>query len=78
VDGIVVNRFTGVIPPYAHHPMVNVSLIVGAASIDLGHFHPFMNGLLWATNTETDIMIHYRGDLKTFPSPQLNIRIDMR
>jgi len=60
-NGTFVNAFVGVIPVNASHS-TKVYLVRDGKDTQINQLISFMNGELWATNTETDVNIHYRGN----------------
>ena len=60
-EGIFVNIFSNVIPANYTNPTVKVYLVQNGSETELSNFLPFGDGLLWATYTQTDIAINYRG-----------------
>jgi hypothetical protein len=71
-NGIVVNTFANVIPSSGANRSVKVYLVTNDQEKQINQPISFMNGELWATNTETDIRIHFRGTLPNVP--YLNIK----
>ena len=71
-NGISVNEFENVIPP-GNATSVKVYLVVNGKDTQINQAIPYMNGELWATNTETDLRIHYRGN--SLNVPYLNIKV---
>ena len=59
-NGTFVNAFAHVIPINASHS-TKVYLVRDGKDTQINQLITFMNGELWATNTETDVNIHYRG-----------------
>jgi len=72
-DGIFVNVFSNIIPPAKPNPSVNVYLALNGTDLLINSAIPFMGGQLWATNSQTDVVISFRGNLST--APHLNIKI---
>jgi hypothetical protein len=72
-DGIFVNVFSNIIPPAKPNPSVNVYLDLNGTDLLINSAIPFMGGQLWATNTQTDVGINFRGNLQN--APRLNIKI---
>jgi hypothetical protein len=69
-DGVLVNTFKNVIPANAKY--VNIFLeSTGTEIID----HPvrYANGALWATTTQTDIKIYFRGTQES--ALNVNVRV---
>jgi len=60
-NGTFVNAFAHVIPINASHS-TKVYLVRDGKDTQINQLISFMNGELWATNTETDVNIHYRGN----------------
>jgi hypothetical protein len=60
-NGIFVSAFAHVIPVNAGYS-AKVYLVRDGIDTLINQPISFMNGLLWATNTPTDVNIHYRGD----------------
>jgi hypothetical protein len=61
-NGIMVNAFANVIPPPAANRSVKVYLVTNDQVKQINQPISFMNGQLWATNTQTDVRIHYQGN----------------
>ena len=59
-NGIFVSAFAHVIPVNVSYS-AKVYLVRDGKDTQINQLIPFMNGELWATNTETDVNIHYRG-----------------
>ncbi|HEV8507301.1 MAG TPA: hypothetical protein VGQ53_17945 [Chitinophagaceae bacterium] len=57
-DGVLVNTFKNIVPANATY--VNVFLESSGTEI-IDHPVRWQNGALWATTTQTDIKIHFRG-----------------
>jgi hypothetical protein len=72
-NGIMVNAFVNVIPPSAANRSVKVYLVTDDQERQISQPISFMNGVLWATNTQTDVIIHYQGNLPTVS--YLNIKV---
>jgi hypothetical protein len=60
-NGIFVNAFMHVVPVNASYS-VKVYLVRDGKDTQINQPISFMNGALWATNTLTDVNIHYRGN----------------
>ena len=67
-NGILVNVFSNIIPS-----KTNQSVNVYMGEVQINERVPFMDGVLWATSTQTDVVITYRGNLQNLPS--LNIKV---
>ena len=67
--GIFVNIFPNVISLKA-----NQSVNVYLNGKEIHERVPFMDGVLWATNTQTDVAITYRGNSETVP-PRVAITV---
>ena len=61
-NGVMVNTFANVIPPSSASRSVKVYLVTNDRETQINQPIPFVNGALWATNTLSDIRIHYRGN----------------
>ena len=72
-NGIMVNAFVNVIPPSASNRSVRVYLVTNDQEKQINQPISFMDGALWATNTQTDIRIHYRGN--SLSLSYLNIKV---
>jgi hypothetical protein len=72
-NGIMVNAFVNIIPPSAANRLVKVYLVTNDQERQINQPISFMNGTLWATNTQTDVRIHYQGN-SLHPS-YLNIKV---
>ena len=64
-EGIFVSTFSNVIPAGYTNPTVRVYLVQNDGEQELGHFMS-NDAALWATNTQTDIQIHYRDSYRNF------------
>ena len=71
-DGVFVNVFSNIIPS-ADVKSVNVSVITNGKDIPIDQWTSFMDGQLWATHSQADVAINYRGNLPN--PPYLNIKI---
>jgi hypothetical protein len=60
-NGVFVSAFAHVIPVNASYS-AKVYLVRDGKDTQINQPISFMDGLLWATNTPTDVNIHYRGD----------------
>jgi len=72
-NGIMVNAFANVIPPSAANRSLKVYMVTNDQEKQISQPISFMNGALWATNTQTDVTIHYRGN--SLNVSYLNIRV---
>jgi hypothetical protein len=72
-NGIMVDAFVNIIPPSAANRLVRVYLLTNDQEKQINQPISFMNGALWATNTQTDIRIHYRGS--SLNLSYLNIKV---
>jgi len=72
-NGIFVNVFSNIIPPGNPNSSVSVYLVLNGTDLLINSAIPFMGGQLWATNTQTDVGINFRGNLQN--APHLNIKI---
>jgi hypothetical protein len=72
-NGIMVNAFTNVIPPLGANRSVKVYLVTNDQVQQINQPISFMNGQLWATNTQTDVSIHYQGS--SLNASYLNIKV---
>ena len=72
-NGSVVSTFANVIPLSGANRSVKVYLVTDDQERLINQPISFMNGELWATNTEKDVRIHFRGNLPTVP--YLNIKV---
>src|SRR5689334_18853568 len=72
-NGIMANAFTNVIPPSAANRSVKVYLVTNDQETQITQPISFMNGTLWATNTQTDVTIHYQGN--SLNVSYLNIKV---
>jgi hypothetical protein len=61
-SGLFVNIFQNVIPTGIDNYSVKVYLVTNGKDNPINQPISFLGGLLWATNTQTDIRIHYRGN----------------
>ena len=71
-EGIFVSTFSNVIPAGYTNPTVRVYLVQNDIAEELSHFMS-NDAALWATNTQTDIQIHYRDSYHNFW--YLNIKV---
>jgi hypothetical protein len=72
-NGIMVNAFANVIPPSAANRSLKVYMVTNDQEKQISQPISFMNGAFWATNTQTDVTIHYRGN--SLNVSYLNIRV---
>jgi hypothetical protein len=72
-NGIMVNAFVNIIPPSAANRSVKVYLVTNDQEKQINQPISFMGGALWATNTQTDIRIHYQGN--SLNVSYLNIKV---
>ena len=72
-NGIMVNAFANVIPPSGANRSVKVYLVTTDQEKQINQPISFMNGQLWATNTQTDVRIHYQGN--SLNVSYLNIKV---
>jgi len=72
-NGIMVNAFANVIPPSGASRSVKVYLVTTDQEKQINQPISFMNGQLWATNTQTDVRIHYQGN--SLNVSYLNIKV---
>jgi hypothetical protein len=72
-DGIFVNTFTNVIPAGNANHLVKIYLVTDGKDALINQPIRFMDGALWATNTQTDIAITYRGSVENVR--HLNIKV---
>jgi len=76
-NGIYVNTFQGVISPAntSHRP-VRIYLVSNYdKEVQINNFISFMGGELWATNTETDVLINYRSGNQPLPFSYLRVKV---
>ena len=71
-NGTFVNAFVHVIPINASHS-TKVYLVRDGKDTQINQLISFMNGELWATNTQTDVRIHYQGN--SLNVSYLNIKV---
>jgi|SRR5215831_7081880 len=71
-EGVFVSTFSNVIPPVYTNPIVKVYLVRNGSEEELSYIN-FNDALLWATNTRTDVLIHFRGSYRNISF--LNIKI---
>ncbi len=72
-NGIIVNTFANVIPPSGAGRSVKVYLVTNDQEQQINQPISFMNGQLWATNTGTNVKIHYQGN--SLNVSYLNIKV---
>ena len=72
-NGVMVNAFANVIPPSGANRSVKVYLVTTDQEKQINQPISFMNGQLWATNTQTDVRIHYQGN--SLNVSYLNIKV---
>jgi hypothetical protein len=72
-NGIMVNTFANVIPPSVASRLVKVYLVTNDQEQQINQPISFMNGQLWATNTATNVKIHYQGN--SLNVSYLNIKV---
>jgi hypothetical protein len=72
-NGIMVNTFANVIPSSSANRPVKVYLVTNDQETQINQPISFMNGSLWATNTQTDVRIHYQGN--SLNLSYLNIKV---
>ena len=72
-NGVFVNVFSNIIPAGKPDRSVNIYVVLSGADLLINSAIPLMGGQLWATNTETDVSILFRGNLQN--SPILTIKI---
>jgi len=70
---VFVCLFSNVIPSGAAGQSINVYLVSNGQDTLINQGISFMNGQLWATNTQKDLAINYGGALQS--APYLNIKI---
>ena len=70
---VFVCLFSNVIPSVAASQSIDVYLVSNGQDTQINRPISFMNGQLWATNSQGDLAINYRGALPT--APYLNIKI---
>ena len=73
-DGVLVNTFKNVIPGTAHY--VEIFLESGGTETLLDHPVQFKNGALYATSTQTDVKIYFRGTQES--ALDVNIKLVIR
>lgn len=61
-DRLFVSTFMHVVPATNGNYSVKVYLVTNGKDTPINQPVSFLNGSLWATNTQTDVKIHYRGD----------------
>jgi hypothetical protein len=71
-EGIFVNTFSNIIPAGYTNPIVKVYLVQNGNEEQISPFAT-NNASLWATNTQTDVQIHYRDSYHNFW--YLNIKV---
>jgi ABC-type glycerol-3-phosphate transport system substrate-binding protein len=72
-DRVFVNIFKNVIPAENANYPIKVYVVVNGKDMQIDQPISFMNGALWATCSQTNVAITYRGDL---PEVQyLNIKV---
>ena len=72
-SGIWVNVFSNVLGGVNATYSIRIYLVTDGKDIQINHPISFMNGQLWATNSETDVVINYRGSSQHIP--YLNIKV---
>ena len=72
-NGVMINAFANVIPPSGANRSVKVYLVTTDQEKQINQPISFMNGQLWATNTQTDVRIHYQGN--SLNVSYLNIKV---
>jgi hypothetical protein len=72
-NGVFVSIFKNVIPVGNANHSVKIYLVTDGKDGQINQPISFMNGQLWATNTETDVVINYRGSSQHIP--YLNIKV---
>ena len=70
-NGVHVNVFSNVIPANRNHS-VKVYLVFDGKDTLINQPITFMDGQLWATNSQTDLTINYRGGQ---PVQYMNIKV---
>jgi hypothetical protein len=75
-NGVLVSLFPNVIPPRSANQSINVYLVSGDQVTPINQPITLMNGVLWATNTQTDLAISYRGNLQTAPILDIKVVIE--
>ena len=70
---VFVCLFSNVIPSAAASQSIKVYLVSNGQDTLINQPISFMNGQLWATDTQADLAINYRGALPS--APYLNIKI---
>jgi len=71
-NGIMVNIFSNVLGGVHANYSIKVYLVTDGKDRQINQPISFMNGELWSTNTQTDVVINYRGN--QHPS-YLNIKV---
>jgi len=71
--GVFVNTFRNVIAPQNANYWAKIYLVAYGTDIPINRPIRFMDGTLWATSTQTDIAIFYRGNLAN--AGHLNIKV---
>ena len=61
--GVYVNEFSNIIPPDHVNTQVNVYVVSNGEDQLINQTISYMNGQLWATFTERDVKINYRGGI---------------
>jgi len=69
-NAVFVNTFSNIIPS-GNTKSINVSVVTNGNDVPIDQSISFMNGELWATHSQTDVAINYRGN---FP-PYMTIKI---
>jgi hypothetical protein len=64
---IYVDILPNVIPVRNANQSVSVYVVSNGEETQIDHPISFLGGQLWATHTQTDLVIHYQGELPTPP-----------
>ena len=74
--GVFVNTFNNVIPAEISNSSVKVYLVTNGEDKQIDQPIRFANGALWATKTQTDVKIYYRGNAQNVLYLNIKLVID--
>jgi hypothetical protein len=70
------DTFKGIISPAnKSNRSVKIYLVLYGQETQINNYTSFMGGVLWATNTETDVTINYRSKNQSLPFSYLLIKV---
>jgi hypothetical protein len=74
--GVFVSTFNNVIPAENSNSSVKVYLVTNGEDKQIDHPISFSSGALWATKTQTDVKIYYRGNAQNVLYLNIKLVID--